>query len=285
MWFGRDPLGRRSLLIHRKTEGENIQNQITFAISSGITKEIEKQYENKSITDWAEVPPDHIYSIQFPIKLIPPYEINEELLKQDNIEDFNQLIIDSLFYQVSSHSWLFPFAHKIDEFTFSVDLNDKTNWRQEKQSNDSHVIEENSEEKPQESGTAPAGRRNRKKQQQKKSVANAKNVEKKEKIFKVPAMYLPYGCRSPLLLTSADSHTVEEFELAVEQFLVHLKESVRRRIKDIPEPLPSLLGFERSGESKIAVLFSGGIDSLLVAAVASIFYPPDLPIEYLLFLF
>ena len=272
LWFGRDPLGRRSLLIHRKQENKNAENQVSFAISSGISKEIQKQYYGETITDWAEIPPDNIYSIQFPVQLVPAYHISEELLIQDNIEDFNQLIIDSLFYQVTSYPWHFPFAHKIDEFTFSVDLNDKTNWRQtqQKESNDDHVNPENSEEKPK-------GRRNRGKNQ-KKPVENT-NLEKKEKIFKVAAMYLPYGCRSPALLTSGDAHTSQEFEEAVDNFLLHLKESVRRRIKDIPEPLPSTLGFQRSGESKIAVLFSGGIDSLLIAAVASLFYPPDLPIE------
>ncbi|WVW81812.1 hypothetical protein I302_103809 [Kwoniella bestiolae CBS 10118] len=57
----------------------------------------------------------------------------------------------------------------------------------------------------------------------------------------------------------------------VPRFIEQLKESVRRRVENIPEP--------EKGNSRVAVLFSGGIDCTFLAYLIHLCIPPSEPID------
>ena len=99
----------------------------------------------------------------------------------------------------------------------------------------------------------------------------ASNGDSKEFTLKVPAMFLPYGTRNESLITEPEAHLEEQFQAAKDLFLSHLDESVRRRVTGIP---PSSEG------ARVAVMYSGGIDSTLLAALATRHVPSGEPIEY-----
>ena len=109
---------------------------------------------------------------------------------------------------------------------------------------------------------------------------------KKDETFElvIPEMFLPYGTRSQALITNPVDHNEEEFESAVNQFLDHLGEAVRRRVNSIPNPHSLPPGSTcRGAESRLAVMFSGGIDSMLVAALATKHFPAGEPIELVVY--
>ncbi|ORX34782.1 asparagine synthase-domain-containing protein [Kockovaella imperatae] len=70
-----------------------------------------------------------------------------------------------------------------------------------------------------------------------------------------------------------DPRVSDDNESHVADFLQRLASSVRRRIENIPNP--------RSGDARVAVLFSGGVDCSLLAALIHRFIPADEPIDLL----
>lgn len=95
----------------------------------------------------------------------------------------------------------------------------------------------------------------------------------------IPEMYLPYGTRTEDLITESEIHTDEEFNQAVNDFLKYLENAVKRRVDPLPQAHPHT-GSCRGGEARLAIMFSGGIDSMLVAALATKYFPSGEPIEY-----
>lgn len=109
------------------------------------------------------------------------------------------------------------------------------------------------------------------------------NDEKQGKEFElsIPSMFLPYGARSKDLITNySDDHDENEFSEVTKKFIEVLGEAVRRRVNAIPDrhKLPEdYTG--RGGEARLAIMFSGGIDSMLVATLATKYFPAGEPIE------
>lgn len=227
MWFGRDPLGRRSLLLHRSHENSNeILKPISFLLCSVATVNIMKSYENQTkITDWIELPPDQIYCVNFPINSMETTISPEILPAGDFVEEFNFLLGEQFLCGVQRFPWIFPEAVRIPGEIVQVQQEDGTLFQ-----------------------------------------------------VRVPDMFLPYGSRANELLTSFSDHSVEEFSHSVRQFLEYLSEAVRRRVVGLPEPHP-LLENIRGAEARLGIMFSGGIDSTFLAALASRHVPRDQPIE------
>ena len=96
-------------------------------------------------------------------------------------------------------------------------------------------------------------------------------------------MFLPYGTRREDLVESQGKGQEDgdgDDEQHVETFRSLLKESIRKRLEDVPNPLPKDPSFQRGGESRISILYSGGIDSLLIALLAHRLLPPSESIEF-----
>lgn len=87
----------------------------------------------------------------------------------------------------------------------------------------------------------------------------------------------PAGGTLRALLT--DGRTQE----VVGRFLAVLSDAVRRRVLCLPrEDLPPSAALDPRGrKAKVAVLFSGGVDSMVIAALADRHVPPDEPIDLL----
>jgi len=84
------------------------------------------------------------------------------------------------------------------------------------------------------------------------------------------------GPRAPLL--GGDSHvaTDQEMELLAKEFCAVLLEAVRVRVADLTANPTAAAS---NGPARVAILFSGGIDSLVLAALADRCLPMDEPIE------
>ncbi|KAL6304254.1 asparagine synthase-domain-containing protein [Sparassis latifolia] len=70
-------------------------------------------------------------------------------------------------------------------------------------------------------------------------------------------------------------HIPAHLSFAVDELTAHLDRSVMLRVRNIPRSSAS------SGQAKVAVLFSGGIDSTMLAFLASRHVDPDEPIDLL----
>ena len=221
LWFGRDPMGRRSLLLHRRYEGDE-RGPLEFMLCSVLSKEMETDYP---MEEWVEVPADKIYSIQFPITRIsnPPPVFELEGTAEEN----NEKLFHYYFDRIQLHDWCLP---------NSIIINAET------------------------------------------VIVPPKSEKEKSFELSIPEMYLPYGTRSKALITNPEDHTEDEFVDATTKFIHYLGEAVRRRVIGIPPAAP-FIGEGKGGEARLAVMFSGGIDSMLIAALATKYFPSGEPIE------
>ena len=74
------------------------------------------------------------------------------------------------------------------------------------------------------------------------------------------------------------------------EFFEKLTKSVRRRVENLPthckacakgDNIKKFDGSEQCGHAKLAVLYSGGVDSAVLAALADFCLPKDIPIDLL----
>ena len=81
--------------------------------------------------------------------------------------------------------------------------------------------------------------------------------------------------------STADGHA------AAARLLSALSDAVRRRVSDVPTPpppsasAPSTARAPPSSSARVAVLFSGGIDCMVLARLADLLLPPDEPLDLL----
>ena len=114
------------------------------------------------------------------------------------------------------------------------------------------------------------------------------------------ATQVPFACREAPLIEDCESGSCEPrptFESAARQLYSALREAVRRRVVNLPAPHderqlqqaigrhtsdinePNVIEYRATG-SRLGVLFSGGLDSLVLTAIASSLLPIEEPIEY-----
>ncbi|EJD55190.1 hypothetical protein AURDEDRAFT_78144 [Auricularia subglabra TFB-10046 SS5] len=88
---------------------------------------------------------------------------------------------------------------------------------------------------------------------------------------------------APELPVAATTPVAEDFMHTVSDFIAVLDSSVRLRVQDIPplSPTTETLLPDEGPPARVAVLFSGGIDSSMVAFLADRHVPPDEPIDLL----
>ncbi|GCC32387.1 asparagine synthetase domain-containing protein 1 [Chiloscyllium punctatum] len=104
----------------------------------------------------------------------------------------------------------------------------------------------------------------------------------------VPITPMNYSvCETHTSSCEASSVNVESFLSDEKKILVHkfinvLSESVRRRVLFLPRcQIPTSSQFTISTKAKVAILFSGGVDSMVLAALADHHIPQDEPIDLL----
>ena len=222
LWFGRDPFGRRSLLLHRGTTGN--EGEISLLLASSLCKEVEMIIPPEQ---WAEVPCHALHSISLPLSSL---EGNyPEIDPTKNAEDINEDLCGFLLRDIDSHPWALPEAKLTTSSVVTIE--------------------------PTKEGSKPFE-------------------------LKIPAMFLPYGTRTPALISESETHNEEEFQHAVDEFINHLGEAVRRRLQDLPPPHESRQTSSQDTNARVAIMFSGGIDSTLIAALATRYLPRDQSIEY-----
>ena len=95
---------------------------------------------------------------------------------------------------------------------------------------------------------------------------------------------------SPLNINTDAVYNMEKFNSVSIEFFEKLTQSVRRRVENLPthckacskgDNLKKFDGSEQCGHAKLAVLFSGGVDSAVLAALADLCLPKDQPIDLL----
>ncbi|KAJ3179502.1 hypothetical protein HDU85_004775 [Gaertneriomyces sp. JEL0708] len=98
----------------------------------------------------------------------------------------------------------------------------------------------------------------------------------------VPYLFKPFGDLEPVLptissLPSADNCLAFPYLSGIQDILLNidrlLTDSIRVRLETIPPPIP--------GSARAAILFSGGLDCAVLAALADRVLPPDEPIDLL----
>mmetsp|Transcript_19305 Transcript_19305/g.74133 ORF Transcript_19305/g.74133 Transcript_19305/m.74133 type:complete len:605 (-) Transcript_19305:15-1829(-) len=204
LWFGRDPLGRRSLLIRGPLEVESGARQL-LALSSvafGV---------DRSVRQWVEVPPRRLYYVDFPLSAGAPMVLDDAAAEEECFVSISSSLA------IGSVPWDLPSAVQTEPWEVDV----------------------------------PRG----------KGKMGTFRIQ-------VPAMSLPMGSRQRQITDATVT-----FEEAVSGLEQRLREAVRRRVRELPA-----VG---EGRAKVAVLFSGGLDSLVLAALVDEIVPLDEPVDLL----
>lgn len=238
LWFGRDPLGRRSLVVHHE--------QTSFVLSSIASFPDQKE----TSPNWEEVNTYGLFCINFNME-DPHFPKLEVIPRQGSNASVGLGFVSSAEDDEDEEESAPPPQKQPNQTTNSNNNNNNmpTNIEPINTNIETHTNKTSAEDPP---------------------ATDANNQSQ--------LTFFPFGKRIQVNPPADFVPSQQDFEEAKKQFMEILSESVRIRVANLP-PSTSIYGTENTTGARLGILFSGGLDSMVIAALADKHVPQEEPID------
>eukprot|EP00026_Physarum_polycephalum_P004006 Phypoly_transcript_04023.p1 GENE.Phypoly_transcript_04023~~Phypoly_transcript_04023.p1 ORF type:complete len:548 (+),score=71.01 Phypoly_transcript_04023:131-1774(+) len=267
LWFGRDPLGRRSLVVH--------QEPSAFVISS-----IASFPDQKEISPhWEEVNTYGLFCIDFgtgdpyfpKLEVVPRHGSNAQVglgfvSSADDVEDDDESTPAAKQNNQPTNSKNTTITNSDATTTNSNNSTptSKPDATSTNSNNSTHTLNSNYNTNLNFTPTTTTS----------PNIAASAGDSTHSQLS-----FFPFGKRAQVINPPGDFvPSLQEFELAKKDFMAILSESVRVRVANLP-PSTAIYGTDHITQSRLGILFSGGLDSMVIAALADLHVPKEEPID------